>query len=423
MLQDMQERGVGLDDPVRHLRNAAKRSLAAAPADGGDDLDDVARISKRINWMNQFGGLSQRIKTDDVVGALYCLGAKPAMSILRSLQEKGVRVSDPTWYIKAAVQRANGIKVAPMPGTAAAKDEATSAIYEGDEEEQEEAGTTKAEGGWDEETEEVPVGTDGYEDAWEEDLPYENEEVAAAAYESAATASLGEPVLQAKTKATKSEPKERRVVGGLTGYSKLTPTRQTYGGTEGGSDVRWWEAAALPEGEDGVKTEGEGATPKPAIPEYTSKASRLPPTPQQKLVQCRDMALRHGLNLDALCLKSLARLPFHKAKDLIDETILGGKNRKGVNNPSRYLTIGCQKTVTGLGVEQGIAMELASGLGVVLNNDMLDELACIPRKDSQAIIRELAVNQEAAQDAQTYVMNAVMKRRAAMEARPFPPTG
>merc|ERR1712050_734519 len=104
---------------------------------------------------------------------------------------------------------------------------------------------------------------------------------------------------------------------------------------------------------------------------------------------------------------------------MIDDVVLGGRDRKGVRNPSRYLTIACQKMVCGLGVEQGIAMELAVSLGVVLNNDALDELACVPRKESQAIIREIAKNPDARLDPMRFIQAEVVKCRAQIDARAF----
>jgi len=125
------------------------------------------------------------------------------------------------------------------------------------------------------------------------------------------------------------------------------------------------------------------------------------------------------LELDELCLKGLARLPFYRVKDLIDDVLLGGRNRTGVSNPSRYLTLGVQKMVVGLGVEQGIAMEVAVGLGVVLNNDALDELASIPRRDSHAIIRELSKNSDARLEPMSFIQAEVERIRASMESKPF----
>ena len=66
-------------------------------------------------------------------------------------------------------------------------------------------------------------------------------------------------------------------------------------------------------------------------------------TPQEKIVQIRKMSVKIGLNLDQNALKCLARLPFYRARDLLDGVQLGGRNRAGVNNPSKYIRIACQK--------------------------------------------------------------------------------
>merc|ERR1711974_565009 len=92
-----------------------------------------------------------------------------------------------------------------------------------------------------------------------------------------------------------------------------------------------------------------------------------------------------------------------------------------VRNPSKYLMIGAQKMQSGLGVEQGVAMEYAVSLGVVLNNDALDELASIPRKESRAIIQELSVNAAAREDFLEFIQAEVLKCRAQMDSRPWPP--
>jgi len=422
VLREMQERGLGLDDPVTYIRAAAQRSsLRAVKTEvAEDDGDDVAKITKRLKWLNQFGGLAKKINSDEVVGALYCLGLPQTMAILRGLQEKGGRVPDPTWYIKAAIQRANGIRVAPQapepeeeePGEEA-EAEAEAEAEEPEEEEEDGAiedfeepegdGEEAAEGG---------VEEDGYgygEEAAED-------EGAEGAEEPEDGEELKQPppvaMKPAKPAAVANKPKpgaERRVVGGLTGYNKLVPTRPAYGAAAGGPQVVKSEPTEEPE------SKPEEA-PKPAAP---TGPVTMPITPQEKLVQVRNLAMKHGLQLDQLCLKSLARLPFYKAKDMIDDVLLGGRNRKGVSNPSRYLTIGVQKMSTGLGVEQGLAMELAVSLGVVLNNDALDELACIPRKESHGIIREIARNDEARADPIRFIQAEVMKCRAQLDARPW----
>merc|ERR1712050_323400 len=104
---------------------------------------------------------------------------------------------------------------------------------------------------------------------------------------------------------------------------------------------------------------------------------------------------------------------------MIDDVLLGGRDRRGVSNPSRYLTLGVQKLAVGLGVEQGIAMELAVSLGVVLNNDALDELASVPRKEAHQLIRELAKNESARSDPMGFIVQEVQKCRDAMEMKPW----
>ncbi|CAK0865132.1 unnamed protein product [Prorocentrum cordatum] len=127
VLQEMQEKGLGLDDPVAYIRAKAQQAAPFGTDDAAEEVDDVGRITKRIQWLNQFGNLSKKIKVDDVVGALYCLGLRQSMAILRGLQlqksppARGAGVPDPTWYIKAAVQRANGVRVAPPPAELAAE--------------------------------------------------------------------------------------------------------------------------------------------------------------------------------------------------------------------------------------------------------------------------------------------------------------
>merc|ERR1711862_617756 len=145
----------------------------------------------------------------------------------------------------------------------------------------------------------------------------------------------------------------------------------------------------------------------------------MPITPQEKMVQVRNLAKKCGLELDELCLKSLARLPFYRVKDMIDDVLLGGRNRAGVSNPSRYLTLGVQRAVVGLGVEQGIAMEKAVSLGVVLNNDALDELASVPRKEWEIILKDVSKLPDARLDPLDFIRGEVLKFRAQMESRPF----
>jgi len=177
--------------------------------------------------------------------------------------------------------------------------------------------------------------------------------------------------------------------------------------------------AKLPEGGEQEEEEGEEAKPSENVAPKPLKKSDLPVTPQEKMVKVRDLAVKLGLHLDTIALKSLARIPFYRARDLLDEVMLGGRNRQGVSNPSRYITVNVQKQSIGLGVEQGIAMELAVSIGVVLNNEALDELASIPRKESHAIIRELSRNADVRKEPMQFIRAEVLKCRANLDAKPW----
>ena len=67
-------------------------------------------------------------------------------------------------------------------------------------------------------------------------------------------------------------------------------------------------------------------------------------------------------------------------------------------------------------------MELAVSVGVVLNNDALDELASIPRKEAHSVIREVARNPEARMDPIDFIRDEVRRCRAEVDAKPWPPT-
>lgn len=449
IVQQMQEKGLGLDDPLTYIRAAAQRSAGAAvkkEKEDDDDGDDVAKITKRLRWLNQFAGLSKKIRIGDVVGALYCLGVPQTMEILRELQEKGQRVSDPTWYIKAAVQRANGVAVTPAPRSSADAQEAEEEVDQeeawqddlANEEDEDESANgvfvdfqdpegdddeAEADGGA-EPLVEYDLGEDDFEDpeappaddmfdSWpldeqDSDLAQDGEANWSAGAPAARQRTVPKRAPEKPSKQTAAGPK--RVVGSLSGATgKLVPQRAGYSGH-------------VPQPHTFVKSETpDDADPQTDFGMPEPKRVALPMGPQEKMVQVRDFAVKHGLNLDQPCLKMLARLPFYKAKDLIDDVLLGGKDRRGVRNPSKYLMIGCEKMSGALGVEQGIAMELAVSLGVVLNNDALDELASIPRKQSVAIIRELSVNPEACEDFLEYIKAEVLRCRAEIDSRPWPP--
>jgi hypothetical protein len=437
VLKEMQEKGLGLDDPASYINAAAFRvSKDKAAMKRGGDEDDVQKLSRKMNWLNQFGGLAETIKMEEVVGALYCLGVPQSMAILKGLQEKGARVKDPTSYIKSAVQRTNGLI-------------ASKAEPELDEDEEEavqdaEAAYYAKAGGYDfedpgekqaEELEGQQAEADEYdweagtaaeleaaativdaEMAWEED---EDPQLATRTKPAEVQAMISKrnqktsyfPATAPKEPEKKAESGIKRIVGAVTGYNKLVPK-----GAKKLSKVAPRSLLETKQEPELDEDETSDVAPEVAV---ATRTAALPITPQEKLVQVRNLALKVGLVLDDIALKALARLPFYRARDVIDEVLLGGKNRRGVSNPSRYIASSVQRMSLGLGVEQGLAMELAVSVGVVLNNEALDELASIPRKESHAIIHELSNSEEARASPITYIRSQVARIRAAAEARPF----
>jgi len=380
----------------------------------------MGKLTRKMSWLNQFGGLSETIKIEDVVGALYCLGVPQSMAILKGLQERGSKVRDPTQYIKSAVQRANGLIAAkeeeeeePEEENDEVTEEAFYAVA-ADDLDFEDPGEEKAEALYDQEAgdaaelEAAFASVDADMEAWEEQA-VPSQKTKPKEVQSMITKRNQATSYFPYTEAKESEHKgpHKRVIGAVTGYQKQVP--------KSAKKIAQVAPRTL------LEAKQDQAEDEPVAPEAPppTKASALPLSPQEKIVQVRNLALKVGLHLDDNALKSLARLPFYKARDLIDEVLLGGRNRQGVNNPSRYLTLGVQRMSLGLGVEQGLAMELAVSVGVVLNNEALDELASIPRKESHAIIREVSASEEARASPIAYIKAHVAKVRAAAEARPF----
>lgn len=394
VLHEMQEHGLGLDDPVSYIKAAARSgsSVKRGPAEAaGEDVekdDMISTLTSRVKWLNEFGGLAKKISIDEVIGALYCLGLPQSMAILRSLQERGASVVDPNHYINQAVQRANSNMAKEEKEDDQDEDQEPAADPEAEDEPAEQGGSP-------EEEETIDRTNEDWFDWAAAEEPKSKRRVPKRPAEVAAT-SLAPPVEAAA--------KVRRVVGGLTGYQRLVPS---------GATEKALNAQRPPRG---VKSEPAGGEEDAEVKadagpsHYSSGPVALPMSPEEKMMQVRNYAESHSIRLDDQCAKKLSRLPWFRAKDLIDEVLLGGRDRQGVRNPSRYLNNRVEKLTVPLGVEQGIAMELAVSLGVVLNNDALDELASIPRKESHAIIRELAKGSHGS-DPMSYVMEEVYKCR------------
>lgn len=444
VIQEMQEKGLGLDDPVAYIKSKAavyKPSIAQAQEEE-EDADDVQKLTKKITWLNDFGCLQKKIRTEAVVGALYCLGLPQSMAILKGLQQKAAQVPDPTAYIKIAVQRANGVRVAPAAKAEVDQDDA--------DEEMDESEALAAEAELNEEEEDEPedlatlanMGMDAAEEDWytqvEEPEPVtkvskptrvakqepgvqeEPEDGEELEEDDGPAPRVWPNRAQPKLTAVKKAPTEMRVVGAVKGMQKLVPTRPP-SMRQAPEATRESVVEPAPRESDHPDPDQE-TEQEPRPPSAPKPSGAMPISPQEKIVQIRNMSVKIGLNLDQNALKCLARLPFYRARDLLDEVQLGGRNRAGVNNPSKYISIACQKMSVGLGVEQGLAMELAVSVGVVLNNEALDELASIPRKEAHSVIREVARNPEARMDPIDFIRDEVRRCRAEMDAKPWPPT-
>lgn len=364
LLREVELQAHQLDDPTGYLL----RSATLAGVDGVHlPAAEESPAAQWVSWLNESGALAIPIEVSEVADGLARVGDECATRLLTEVKAKGKSLKDPTGYIKFKLNArlaALGAAAENLVGNMAAET-ADAEDSEDAEEAEEEAEAWPAA--------KLKLDSGGPDEA---------------------------PVPRRATQAARTAA-PRRAVGGLTGYSKLVP-RPAYGA-----------GALAVKAEAPDKPELHGT---PVAPPVRS----MPMTPQEKLVQVRGLALKHGLQLDPLCLKGLARLPFYKAKDMIDDVLLGGRSRQGVkNDASRYLTMALQQMSAGLGAEQGIAMDLAVSLGVVLNNDALDELACVPRKESQSIIRQISKDPRA--DPLKFIQEEVLKCRAQLDARPCPP--
>merc|ERR1712186_204980 len=65
VLREMQEKGLGLDDPVNYINAAAFRyNKDKAQVKRGGEEDGVQKLTRKMNWLNQFGGLVETIKME-----------------------------------------------------------------------------------------------------------------------------------------------------------------------------------------------------------------------------------------------------------------------------------------------------------------------------------------------------------------------
>jgi len=312
VLRDMVEKRLGLDDPATYINAAAFKASRANKRVGEED--DVQKLTRKMNWLNQFGGLTETIKLEEVVGALYCLGIPQSMAILKGLQERGSRVNDPTSYIKTAIQRANSIvttKAEPEPEDEDMEDSQRAA---------EAAYYTSADAyNFEDPAEERAQALEGQEaaaeagdlDLYDEDAGNAAEMEAAAAVVDAEMANWEDQnavpttrtkplevraMISARNKRTSyypaTEPKEpekkatssvKRIVGAVTGYNKQVPR-------EAKKTFKVAPRTLLETKQEDEMDEAPTPEPTSEAP-VSSKRAALPITPQEKLVQVRNLAL------------------------------------------------------------------------------------------------------------------------------------
>ncbi|CAL1131097.1 unnamed protein product, partial [Cladocopium goreaui] len=281
VLHEMQEHGLGLDDPVSYIKAAARSgsSVKRGPAEAaGEDVekdDMISTLTSRVKWLNEFGGLAKKISIDEVIGALYCLGLPQSMAILRSLQERGASVVDPNHYINQAVQRANSNMAKEEKEDDQDEDQEPAADPEAEDEPAEQGGSP-------EEEETIDRTNEDWFDWAAAEEPKSKRRVPKRPAEVAAT-SLAPPVEAAA--------KVRRVVGGLTGYQRLVPSRATEKALNAQRPPR------------GVKSEPAGGEEDAEVKadagpsHYSSGPVALPMSPEEKMMQVRNYARRPRGNL------------------------------------------------------------------------------------------------------------------------------
>merc|ERR1712186_247456 len=93
---------------------------------GEDSVDDETKILKRIEWLNDYGGLMQDIDYNQVAATLESIGIDHAMTILKELEDKRQGIQDPNFFILNAIssswsRTASSVKPAQGQGRGAAR--------------------------------------------------------------------------------------------------------------------------------------------------------------------------------------------------------------------------------------------------------------------------------------------------------------
>lgn len=122
ILKDLEQAGTKVSNPTGFISAAANRRLSGStnkagrkrsydalqerPAACSNGLeDDAKKISVQVGWLNKHAGLKEPVSYCDVVESLSAIDISSAMQILKDLEVKAERVSNPTAYVIAAARR------------------------------------------------------------------------------------------------------------------------------------------------------------------------------------------------------------------------------------------------------------------------------------------------------------------------------
>merc|ERR1740138_760860 len=103
---EVEKKGSSVKDPTGYIRFKLKAKLAALGTSLEDQLDDQTKILKRIEWLNDYGGLLTDIDYNQVSACLESVGVDHALTILKELEDKRKGVQDPNFFILNASQSA-----------------------------------------------------------------------------------------------------------------------------------------------------------------------------------------------------------------------------------------------------------------------------------------------------------------------------
>jgi len=103
ILQEVEDKGASVKDPTGYIKFKMKAKLASMGDSMEESLEDETKILKRIDWLNDYGGLLRDVDSSQVNAQLKALGLENSMAILDELEDQRQTVLDPTSFIKSAI--------------------------------------------------------------------------------------------------------------------------------------------------------------------------------------------------------------------------------------------------------------------------------------------------------------------------------